>query len=202
MAMDEAFKDHETTGGASTSGLHVRAMLAGLILVFALSGWAAAAYVYLVRLPEAANAQKVAYALDLVDRFGDSPPHQAYMRLGEELKPWWTEIEDLQRQIANAPNDDARAPLINHRDQMLMEFIAQHKLSTDIDLLISSFDQFQRCLQIAACDEDALRKSIAVDVKRIYRTFRPYIQSVRDSGRPGAEDYGRDLEDLFFRFVS
>lgn len=85
---------------------------------------------------------------------------------------------------------------------MLMDFIAQHRLTADIDLLINSFDQFQRCLQIAACDEDALRKSIAVDVKRIYRTFRPYIQTERESGRPGTEDFGRDLEDLFFRFVS
>lgn len=172
-----------------------------LALILGLSGWATAAYLYFVAIPSAASQQKVAYALDLVDRFGDSQAHQAYMRLGDEMKPWWDGIDELQRQIAATASEDARAILIAKRDAMLLKFIHDQNLATDIDLLVASFDQFERCLHVDACDEETLRRSISVDIKRIYRTFRPYIQTVRDSGKPGAEDFGRDLEDLFFRFV-
>ncbi|MDR3493712.1 MAG: hypothetical protein P4L82_03830 [Ancalomicrobiaceae bacterium] len=176
-------------------------LLPALALLFGLSGWATAGYLYFVSLPDAASMQKVAYALDLVDRFGDSPAHQAYMRLGDEMKPWWDGIDELQRQIAATGGEDARATLIAKRDATLLKFIHDQHLDGDIDLLVASFDQFERCLQVGACDEDTLRRSISVDIKRIYRTFRPYIQSVRESGKPGDEDFGRDLEDLFFRFV-
>ena len=171
------------------------------VLAFGSLGWGVAAYVQFVELPRVANSHRVAYTLDLVDRFGDSAAHQAYMRLGESMKPWWEQIDELQRQIANTSQEEARATLIAHRDEMLLAFIREHKLEADIDLLVGSFDIFARCIAIEACDEDALRKSVGVDIKRIYRTFRPYMQSVRDSGRPGADDFGHDLEDLYGRFV-
>ncbi len=179
------------------SGVSMSAVL-GLAAV---AGWGMAAYLYFVQLPAVADTQKVAYALSLVDRFADSAPHQAYMRLGDSMKPWWDQIEDLQRQIAAAPTDEARVALITHRDEMLIAFIKEHNLGNDIETLINSFDEFARCLSIDACDEEALRKTIGVDVRRIYRTFHPYIQSVRESGRPGMQEFGHDLEELFFRFV-
>jgi hypothetical protein len=117
------------------------------------------------------------------------------------MKPWWDEIEDMQRQIAATTDDDARAKLIATRDETLLTFIRDHDLAARIDMLIASFNSFKRCLDVDACDDDALRKSISIDVKRIYRTFRPYIESLRASGKPGSGDFGRDLEDLFFEFV-
>jgi len=171
----------------------------GLTLAAAIGGWGTAGYVYFVAMPEVAGAHKVAYALDLVDRFGESPAHQIYMQLGDDMKPWWDQIDETQRQIAAATDDAAREKLIAARDETLIGFIRGHGLSHQIDQLISAFGTFNRCLAIAACDEDALRKSISIDVKRIYRTFRPYIEQIRTE--PGRDDFGRDLEDLFFRFV-
>jgi hypothetical protein len=171
----------------------------GVAVLTAIGGWGAAAYLYFVVVPDTATAHNVAYSLELVDRFGESPAHQVYMQLGDDMKPWWDQIDEMQRQIASATDDDAREKLIAKRDETLISFIHEHYLSNRIDMLINSFGQFNRCLEINACDEDALRKSISIDVKRIYRTFRPYIESVR--AQPGKADFGRDLEDLFFRFV-
>jgi hypothetical protein len=173
----------------------------GFAVVVALGGWGTAGYLYFVALPDVATAHKVAYALELVDRFGDSPAHQVYMQLADDMKPWWDQIDEMQRKIATATDDDVREKLIAQRDETLVTFIHEHYLSNRIDMLITSFGQFNRCLDIGACDEDALRKSISIDVKRIYRTFRPYIEAVRASNEPGREYFGRDLEDLFFRFV-
>lgn len=172
-----------------------------LAAVLAVGGWGTAAYLYFVSMPAAMNAHKVAFTLELVERFGDSPAHQVYMKLSDDMKPWWDSIEDMQRQIAATTDDAAREKLIARRDETLITFIREHYLSNQIDLLISSFSRFNRCLAVNACDEDTVRKSISIDVKRIYRTFRPYIESVRASGRAGTDDFGRDLEDLFFRFV-
>jgi hypothetical protein len=181
-----------------------RLMLAGLIVtaVVACVGWATAGYLYFFALPDIANAHKVAYTLELVDRFSESPAHQVYMQLSDDMKPWWEAIEDMQRQIAATTDDDAREKLISNRDATLIAFIREHYLANRIDMLINAFGSFKHCLDVDACDDDALRKSIAIDVKRIYRTFRPYIEFVRASGKHGADEFGKDLEGLFFRFAS
>ena len=153
----------------------------------AVSGWGAAGYLYFITIPNVADAHKVADTLDMVDRFGSSPAHDVYMQLGDDMKPWWDQIDEIQRQIAAATDDNVREKLIAQRDQTLITFIHDHALSNRIDLLINSFSQFDRCLNVDACDEEALRKSISIDVKRIYRTFRPYIESVRTSGVPGKD---------------
>ena len=169
-------------------------------LVAAVGGWAAAGYLYFIAMPALVNTHKVAYTLDLIDHFEDSPAHQVYMQLGDDLKPWWDQIEELQRKIASATDDDARAKLISDRDETLIAYLNQRSLTSQTDLLINAFSPFKRCLDVDACDDDVLRKSISIDVKRIYRTFRPYIEAVRS--QPGKESFGRDLEDLFFRFVA
>jgi hypothetical protein len=171
----------------------------GATVIAALAGWGAAGYLWFVAIPEVATTHKVAYTLELVDHFGDSPAHDVYMQLGDDMKPWWDQIDALQRQIAATTDDDAREKLIATRDQTLIAFIHEHYLSNRIDMLINAFSPFKRCLDIDACDDDALRKSIAIDVKRIYRTFRPYIEAVR--AQPRKDDFGRDLEALFLRFV-
>lgn len=168
----------------------------------AVAGWGTAAYLYFVAMPNAIDAHKVAYTLELVERFGDSPAHQVYMKLSDDMKPWWDSIEETQRQIAATTDEATREKLIAKRDETLIAYIRSHYLANQIDLLINSFSRFNRCLTLNACDEDTLKKAISIDVKRIYRTFRPYIESVRTSGRAGTDDFGRDLEDLFFRFVS
>jgi hypothetical protein len=165
-------------------------------------GWCTAAYLYFVAMPDAIDAHKVAYTLELVERFGDSPAHQVYMKLSDDMKPWWDSIEETQRQIAATTDESAREKLIAKRDETLIVYIRTHYLANQIDLLINSFSRFNRCLALNACDQDTLKKAISIDVKRIYRTFRPYIESVRGSGRAGTDDFGRDLEDLYFRFVS
>lgn len=165
-------------------------------------GWCTAAYLYFVAMPDAIDAHKVAYTLELVERFGDSPAHQVYMKLSDDMKPWWDSIEETQRQIAATTDESAREKLIAKRDETLIAYIRTHYLANQIDLLINSFSRFNRCLALNACDQDTLKKAISIDVKRIYRTFRPYIESVRASGRAGTDDFGRDLEDLYFRFVS
>lgn len=169
--------------------------------IVGVAGWCAAAYLYFVAMPDAIDAHKVAYTLELVERFGDSPAHQVYMKLSDDMKPWWDSIEETQRQIAATTDEDAREKLIAKRDETLIVYIRAHYLSNQIDLLINSFSRFNRCLALNACDQETLKKAISIDVKRIYRTFRPYIESVRTSGRAGTDDFGRDLEDLFFRFV-
>ncbi|NLH80160.1 MAG: hypothetical protein GX458_04845, partial [Phyllobacteriaceae bacterium] len=49
--------------------------------VVAVTGWTAAGYERLVAVPHAADTARVAYALDLVDRFDDTPAHKAYVEL-------------------------------------------------------------------------------------------------------------------------
>ena len=191
----------ETPKNAFVRAGRLRQLGFGVAIFAAISGWGAAGYLYFVALPTAASAHKIADTLDLVDRFEESPAHDVYMQLGDDMKPWWDQIDDMQRHIAATADDGAREKLIAQRDDTLITFIHAHLLSSRIDMLIGSFNQFNRCLAIGACDEDALRKSISIDVKRIYRTFRPYIESVRASNQAGKDDFGRDLEDLFFRFV-
>jgi hypothetical protein len=173
------------------------AVLGGLVLVAAI-GWGLAVYVHFVQLPKARLHARAATTLELVDRFYDSPAEKAYARLGDTLKPWWDAIEETQRKILAAKSDEEKLPLIQKRDEQLVAFIKERGLSGDVDLIVTSFDQFTRCLRADACDEEILRGTIGIDVRRLYRTFKPWIQAQRDAGD---REYGRPLEDLFFRFV-
>jgi len=166
----------------------------------AATGWAAAGYELLVAVPHAANTARVAYALDLVDRFDDLPAHKAYVELASDMKPWWDAIEDLQHRIQTAADDATRDTLIGERDASLIAFVDGHGLASKVDLLIGSFDAFTRCLVAAVCDEGIVERSISIDVKRIWRTFRPWVMHRRTTP-PEDRTYGRDLEDLYFRFV-
>lgn len=179
---------------------NVRTLPFALATLIAVGGWSWAAYEHFVRVPAAENNARVAYALDLVDRFDDTAAHKAYIDLATEMKPWWEAIEDLQRRIQNAPNDDMRDALIAERDASLITFVDGHDLAPKIDLLIGSFDMFTRCLVVSVCDETAIERAISIDVKRIWRTFRPWVLHRRTT-LPGDRAYGRDLEDLYFRFV-
>jgi len=173
----------------------------GAVAIFAVGGWALAGWQYFVALPQAANTARVAYALDLVDRFDDTPAHLAYVQLAADMKPWWDSIEDLQRRIQAAESDDARDALIAERDASLIGFVQEHRLADKVDLLIASFDTFTRCIAAEACDGEIVQKAISIDVKRIYRTFRPYILNRRGDGKAEDKDFGRPLEELYFRFV-
>lgn len=180
-------------------GVPKRVMAVGALV--ALGGWAVAAWEHLVVLPRAMNTAKVAYALQLVDQYDDTPAHLAYVQLSSDLKPWWDEIEPLQRRLQEAKDDDARDGLIAERDASLIVFLRDHGLSAKVDLLVASYDVFSRCLAAAACDDETIQRSIAIDVKRIWRTFRPWILEKRASGKAEDKDFGRPLEDLYFRFV-
>lgn len=171
------------------------------IAIVASGGWAWAAWEHFVTVPQAANTARVAYALDLVDRFDDTPAHYAYIQLAADMKPWWDEIDDLQHRIQAAPNDETRDALIAERDASLVAFVQDKHLGDKIELLIGSFDTFTRCIAADACDAEVVQKAISIDVKRIFRTFRPYILNRRGNGRPEDKDFGRPLEDLYFRFV-
>lgn len=179
------------------------AMMFG-IGVFALTGWAWAAYERFVDVPSGVAAQRIATALDLVDRFSDSEAQRAYEKLSEDLKPWWEMIQEQQRRIMAATSDAEREPLIAKRDEQLLAFIREHGLGASVDQLVAGFEQFERCLAVGACDEDVIRKSISIDVKRLYRTFKPYIQAKRETlvAEERDRDYGKGLESLFFRFLS
>ncbi|TPQ50387.1 hypothetical protein C2U72_13725 [Prosthecomicrobium hirschii] len=152
----------------------------------------------------APNAQRVSVALDLVDRFSDGDAQRAYVKLSDDLKPWWDMIQDQQRKIMAATVESEREALIASRDELLLAFIRDHNLAAPIDQLVDSFEPFDRCLTVHACDEDVIRRSIAIDVKRLYRTFKPYIQAKRDAPKPEErdKDFGKGLESLFFRFLS
>lgn len=162
-------------------------------------GWGLAAWEHFVAVPAAANTARVAFALDLVDRFDDTPAHKAYVALAADMKPWWSAIDDLQHRLQAATGDEDRDRLIAERDASLVAFIQDKKIAEKVDLLIGSFDTFTRCLAAAVCDGDIVERSISIDVKRIWRTFRPWVQHRRDVD--GDRAYGRDLEDLYFRFV-
>lgn len=162
-------------------------------------GWGFAAWEHFVAVPAAANTARVAFALDLVDRFDDTPAHKAYVELAADMKPWWSAIDALQHRLQAATSDEDRDRLIAERDASLVAFIQDRKIAEKIDLLIGSFDTFTRCLAAAVCDGDIVERSISIDVKRIWRTFRPWVQHRREVD--GDRGYGRDLEDLYFRFV-
>lgn len=184
--------DVPARGAAPRSGV-----VAGL-LAFAAFGWGVAIYAYSVDLPKARLHARAATTLELVDRFYASTAEKSYGRLSEALKPWWEAIEETQRKILAARSDEEKLPLIQKRDEQLIAFIREHKLDGDVDTIVASFEQFTRCLQADACDEDILRGTVGIDVRRLYRTFKPWIQSQRDAGD---REYGRPLEDLFFRFI-
>jgi len=185
-------------GAGARRDLRTPALVSAILV--AASGWGWAAYEHFVRVPIAENNARVAYALDLVDRFDDTPAHKAYIDLATEMKPWWEAIEDIQRRIQNAPDDDTRDALISERDASLITFVESHDLAPKVDLLIGSFDLFTRCLVASVCDEAAIERAISIDVKRIWRTFRPWVLHRRTTP-PGDRSYGRDIEDLYFRFV-
>lgn len=197
--------DDIETARDSKAGARWRAAAGGwprtaLVVGLGLGGWAWGAYEHFVVSPRGQDVARITYALDLVDKFDDTPAHRAYVELAFDMKPWWDSIEDLQRQIQAATADDARDALIARRDASLLAFIHEHGLEKKIDLLIGSFDTFVRCLDTNVCDPDVLDKAIGIDVKRIYRTYRPYILARRAAGGESAT-YGKDLEDLFFRFI-
>ena len=180
-------------------GLPKRIAAAGVLL--ALSGWSWAAWEHFVVLPRAMSTAKISYALQLVDQFDDTNAHRAYVQLSSDLKPWWDEIEPLQRRIQAAKDDDTRDGLIAERDASLIVFLRDHRLTDKVDLLVSSYDVFTRCLAAAACDDETIQRAIAVDVKRIWRTFRPWILEKRASGKAEDKDFGRPLEELYFHVV-
>ena len=173
----------------------------GVVAAVALGGWGWGAWEHFVAVPRVHDVARITYTLDLVDRFDDTEAHRAYVELASDMKPWWDSIEDLQRRIQAASDDDSRDVLIAQRDASLLAFINDNGLAARVDLLVGSFDEFTRCLNAKVCDQDVLDKAIGIDVRRIYRTYRPYILSRRNDGKPEDRDYGRDLEDLFFRFV-
>jgi hypothetical protein len=170
----------------------------GAIAAVALAGWGWGAWEHFVAAPRTQNITRITYTLDLIDRFDDTEAHKAYVQLATDMKPWWDQIEDLQRRIQSTPGDDIREALIAERDASLLAFIESHDLGPKIDLLIGAFDEFVRCLDTTVCDQDVLDKAIGIDVKRIYRTYRPYILARRARGETA---YAKDLEDLFFRFL-
>jgi hypothetical protein len=169
-------------------------------IVFAGVGWGLAGFEHFVAVPRAENTARVAYALDLVDRFDDTPAHRAYVELASDMKPWWDEISDLQHRIQTTRDDTARDALITERDASLVAFVESRGLAAKVDLLVGSFDTFTRCLLAAVCDEGIVEQAISIDVKRIWRTFRPWVLHRRGAGEADRA-YGRDLEDLYFRFV-
>lgn len=168
------------------------------VIVLASGGWLWGAWEHFVAAPGSRDVARVTLSLDMVDRFADTEAHRVYVQLAADMKPWWESIDDLQRRIQAAPNEEARDALIAERDASLLAYVHDHGLERKLDLLISSFDDFVRCLDTGACDQDILDKSIGIDVRRIYRTFRPYILMKRGGGDPR---FGKDLEDLFFRFL-
>ncbi|TBW34508.1 hypothetical protein EYW49_18145 [Siculibacillus lacustris] len=178
-----------------------RVLRIAAVVVVALGGWAWGAWQHFVVLPRSADIARIGTALDLVDRFVDTPAHVAYVQLADDMKPWWDQIDDLQRRIQAEGDDGVRDGLIAERDASLVAFVREHRLGDKIDLLIGSFDEFTRCLDTARCDEDTIARAISIDVKRIYRTYRPYILHRRGDGRPEDRDYGHHLEDLYFRLV-
>ena len=172
-----------------------------LLAAVAAAGWGVAAWQYVVVLPRAASTARVSYALELVDQFDDTPAHLAYVQLSSDMKPWWDQIEDLQRKIQSAGDDETRDRLIAERDASLVGFVRDRGLAGKVDLLVASFDTFTRCIAAEACDADIVQKAMAIDVKRIWRTFRPWILDKRGNGRAEDKDFGRPLEELYFRFV-
>jgi hypothetical protein len=172
----------------------------GVIALVALGGWGWAAWEHFVLSPAQQDVALVTYSLALVDRFDDTEAHRTYVQLASDMKPWWDSIDGLQRRIQTAATDEVREALIAERDASLVAFIKERGLGSKIDLLIHAFDEFLRCLDTRVCDQEVLDRAIGIDVKRIYRTFRPYILMRRNGGGADAE-FGKDLEELFFRLI-
>lgn len=168
--------------------------------IFALAGWAWGFWEHFVVSPQTQDLARITYSLGLVDRFDDTEAHKVYVQLAADMKPWWDSIDGLQRRLQAAATDESREALIAERDASLLAFIRDRGLAPKIDLLVHSFDEFLRCLDTRVCDQDVLDKAIGIDVKRIFRTFRPYILMKRANGGADAT-YGKELEELFFRFV-
>ncbi|MDK9697538.1 MAG: hypothetical protein OEL76_14225 [Siculibacillus sp.] len=185
--------------GSGRLGVSGWAKVAAIVAV-SLGGWTWGAWEHFVAAPLTRDVVRITYTLDLIDRFDDTEGHRAYVQLASDMKPWWDQIEDLQRRIQAAPGDDAREALIAERDASLVAFIRDKGLAPRIDLLIGAFDDFVRCLDTSVCDQDVIDKAIGIDVKRIYRTFRPYLLARRAAGGEAA-NYGKNLEDLFFRLL-
>lgn len=186
--------------GASIRGRWIAAARWGALAVVALGGWTWGAWEHFVAAPSDQEVARVTFSLAMVDRFDDTEAHRAYVQLAGDMKPWWESIDSLQHRIQTATTDEAREALIAERDASLLAFIQDRGLVQKVDLLVRSFDEFLRCLDTRVCDRDVLDKAIGIDVKRIYRTFRPYILSRRAAGGEGAA-YGKELEELFFRFL-
>jgi len=184
--------------GASIRGRWIAAARWSALAVVALGGWVWGAWEHFVAAPSNEEVARVTFSLAMVDRFEDTEAHRAYVQLAGDMKPWWEEIDPLQHRIQTATTDEAREALITERDASLLAFIQDRGLTPKVDLLVRSFDEFLRCLDTRVCDRDVLDKAIGIDVKRIYRTFRPYILSRRAAGDAG---YGKELEELFFRFL-
>lgn len=191
--------------GPSARAVPVHPALLVALGVFALGGWGWGAYERFLDGPQAVATQRIATTIDMADRFADSDAERAYQRLSDELRPWWALIEETQRAILAATTDADRERLIGKRDEMLIDFIREHELGPTIDTLVNSFDAFDLCLATEACDEEVMRRAISIDVKRIYRTFKPYIVLKREGAKTGAKpngtEFGKGLENLFFRFV-
>ena len=169
-------------------------------MAVAFGGWGWGTWEHFVVGPRVQDVARVTYSLDLIDRFDDTEAHRAYVQLAADMKPWWDSIEDLQRRMQTATADETRDALIAERDASLLAFIRDQGLAHKIDVLVRAFDAVTRCLDAGVCDIDVLDKAIGIDVKRIYRTFRPYILMKRNGGG-GDAAYGKELEDLFFRFL-
>lgn len=174
----------------------------GLVLIGAL-GWCWGAYERFVQLPGVNAGQRISTSLQLIDKFAESEAQRSYVKLSEDLKPWWTMIQEEQRRIMAATSDTERETLIARRDELLIAYVRDHELGPSIDLLVDAFDPFERCLTVGACDDETIRKSISIDVKRLYRTFKPYIMAKREAPNLDARDrdFGKGLENLFFRFL-
>ena len=171
-----------------------------VLLLIALTGWGTYAFDTLFGADVATERQQIAYTEDVLSTFQLSPGYRAYTDLATALKPWWDEIRPIQTSILETGDDARKAELIAARDQSLITFLKARDLTAPADSLIRSFARFSRCLDTDLCHRDLLRRSIEIDVKLIYRTFRPYIRAVRERG--GVErSFGRGLETLYYDLV-
>lgn len=171
-----------------------------MLLLIALGGWGTYAFDKLFSADVATERQQISYTEDVLSTFQISPGYRAYSDLATALKPWWDEIRPLQTSIMETGDDARKAELIAERDQSLITFLKTRELTAPADSLIRSFERFSRCLDTDLCHRDLLRRSIEIDVKLIYRTFRPYIRAVRERG--GVErSFGRGLETLYYDLV-
>lgn len=171
-----------------------------LLVAVAVAGWAAFAFDQAHDAGVASERRRIAYTEDMLDNFAESQANEAYRALSAALKPWWDAIRPLQGRILAAASEEEKSRLIAERDASLVAFVRANRLDGQIAALLGYFERFNRCLQTELCDADILRRSIEIDVKLIYRTFRPWILAVREAD-PRADQFGRDLEALYLRFL-